>query len=704
MSIRERPQGEIGRITAQDDIDQGDPSQMAADELRQLVPLLSARQKSLEQENAKLRRISREKTRSQEEVLDLYDRSPVGDLSLNAAGAIVRANATAETLLGVVRSSLVGSPFLSFVNPDQQDVFMLHWSQAAQTAPQAPCILGLRRSDGSRCDVQVLSATDQATPNGGLRMVLIPVGADVERSGLPHRHDAIRQAVSFAAKILLRTSAWQRHTHEILERLGRAAHASRVFLCENERNDTGKVLARQHDEWLAPELVSTLTGSPQWNLEYHRAGLGRWADALGRGEVVIAHVAELAPQEAAELDLRRIRSLVVLPVFVGQEWWGFLGLGESREERVWSAADIDSLKTATGTLGAAIQREQTERTLLESERRYRSIFNGVEVSIWEQDYSEVLEALHKLKMSGVDDLSRYLQNDPEAACELASLIRVNDVNEATLRLFEARDKQELIAAPGTIFAASSRQLFVDVLCAIAEGRSRFRAETRCRTLGGRELTALLSMPIPRSDSGFQHVTLSLLDITERKQQEEQIWRQANYDALTGLPNRTLFMHRLAQTVNDRRRSNEGGALMFIDLDRFKWVNDNLGHAAGDDLLRQVAGRLSRCVRESDVVSRLAGDEFTIILSDVTESSVAGPVAEKVLAALARPFRLQETREIRISGSIGVTFCPADSSDLDTLLRYADAAMYRAKAAGANTYRFFRREEDTTFRKQLPPVT
>ncbi len=185
------------------------------------------------------------------------------------------------------------------------------------------------------------------------------------------------------------------------------------------------------------------------------------------------------------------------------------------------------------------------------------------------------------------------------------------------------------------------------------------------------------------------------DITKRKRDEEQIWRQANYDALTGLPNRSLFLDRLSQAVADARRNRNALALMFVDLDHFKLINDTLGHSVGDLLLQEAGRRLGACVRDNDTVSRLGGDEFTIVLKRIDSaqgaaSVAAATVAEKVIGALARPFWL-DGNQFAIGASIGITIFPDDATDEGTLLRNADMAMYRAKETGRNTFAFFTRD-------------
>ncbi|MEW8626524.1 MAG: EAL domain-containing protein [Candidatus Thiodiazotropha sp.] len=176
-------------------------------------------------------------------------------------------------------------------------------------------------------------------------------------------------------------------------------------------------------------------------------------------------------------------------------------------------------------------------------------------------------------------------------------------------------------------------------------------------------------------------------LEERKDYEDQIWQQANFDSLTGLSNRNLFLDRLDHALAYAQRQQALVALLFIDLDRFKYVNDALGHATGDQLLQEAARRLRLCVREMDTVSRLGGDEFTVILPAINEGQSVARVASSILSELSRPFDLA-AQETHVSASIGITIYPQDGSDSGMLLQNADTAMYQAKEEGRNTYRFF----------------
>jgi diguanylate cyclase (GGDEF)-like protein/PAS domain S-box-containing protein len=189
------------------------------------------------------------------------------------------------------------------------------------------------------------------------------------------------------------------------------------------------------------------------------------------------------------------------------------------------------------------------------------------------------------------------------------------------------------------------------------------------------------------------------DITEHRQAMDRLHYLANYDTLTGLPNRVLLQDRLNQAMLEADRRDRLVAVMFLDLDRFKLINDTLGHETGDALLKQVAERLRTCVRTSDTISRLGGDEFTIVLANVAHVNDVAHVAQKIIDCFAVPFHLQG-RELFISPSIGITLYPFDDNDLDSLLRNADAAMYHAKELGRNTFQFYTAELNRRTAKRL----
>ncbi|GAB1049080.1 MAG: hypothetical protein SPiTSB_33730 [Shewanella algae] len=209
-----------------------------------------------------------------------------------------------------------------------------------------------------------------------------------------------------------------------------------------------------------------------------------------------------------------------------------------------------------------------------------------------------------------------------------------------------------------------------------------------RCSDGRKIMIWLSINTIHStdDTPLRRVAL-FSDITDKKQNERLIWRQANYDALTGLPNRRMFTEHLGNEIRKAKRHGHGFALLFLDLDFFKEVNDTLGHDMGDLLLVETSERLQACVRESDVVARLGGDEFTLLLSDVQDHNGVERVANHILSSLAEPFKLGDETAF-ISASIGITLYPDDGQTVELLLKHADQAMYAAKDQGRNRFNYF----------------
>lgn len=188
----------------------------------------------------------------------------------------------------------------------------------------------------------------------------------------------------------------------------------------------------------------------------------------------------------------------------------------------------------------------------------------------------------------------------------------------------------------------------------------------------------------RSNPGFIAI---IRDITERKQAEQRLVYLAQYDALTGLPTRMLFHDRATQALARADREEKLVAIMYLDLDHFKHINDGMGHHAGDELLKAVAKRITSCLRNVDTVSRMGGDEFTVILESIPHIDSATIVAEKILDVMQEPFHL-DGHEVHVTASIGITLYPMDDKDLANLVKDADQAMYRAKQAGRNNYQLF----------------
>jgi diguanylate cyclase (GGDEF)-like protein/PAS domain S-box-containing protein len=232
----------------------------------------------------------------------------------------------------------------------------------------------------------------------------------------------------------------------------------------------------------------------------------------------------------------------------------------------------------------------------------------------------------------------------------------------------------------------------------------WRGELWQRRKDGEEFLSWLELAEVRDAHGTRtHFVGVLADITDRKRAEQELRYLANYDTLTGLPNRTLLGERLGHAIMRARRNGRRVAVLFLDLDRFKHVNDSMGHAAGDRMLKAAGTRLRAHVRDADTVARLGGDEFTVVLEDVHDGAEAERIAQKLLQVFAEPLELDAGQEVVISPSIGISLYPDHAQVPTDLLKYADTAMYQAKESGRNTYKVYTSEMDSAARQRATMV-
>lgn len=269
------------------------------------------------------------------------------------------------------------------------------------------------------------------------------------------------------------------------------------------------------------------------------------------------------------------------------------------------------------------------------------------------------------------------------------------VNENFTRITEYRTDQIIDQLPAVLTARLHEESFYFEIMQALQHQGRWEGEIWLQRKSGEAFPSWAGITaVQDSEGDLVSYVCFFVDISERKASEARIQSLAYYDVLTGLPNRTLFQDRLQAALQLASRRDEWVAVLFLDLDRFKPINDSLGHAAGDTVLKDVARRLRRCVRESDTVSRMGGDEFTILLTGLTDRdgalSACMHVAEKILLALGPAFVLQE-REFFVSASIGIALAPQDGDEGSVLLKNADTAMYHAKAMGKDTFQFYQSE-------------
>lgn len=308
--------------------------------------------------------------------------------------------------------------------------------------------------------------------------------------------------------------------------------------------------------------------------------------------------------------------------------------------------------------------------------------NEVVLHVLWRDIAERQAAEHRLRL-----LASVFERSGEAIMICDRDNRILEVNQAFSRLTgytpdDVRGQNPRILASGRTTAEEYRAMWQTI-----NDESFWQGEVWDKRKDGSFCPKWLTISaVGNGDGKIDYYIGSFTDMTERKVAQERINHLALHDTLTGLPNRYNLQGRLDQALATARRDAGHLALMFIDLDRFKNINDTLGHHVGDGLLREVASRLTASVRDNDVVARLGGDEFVVVLTGI-KATAAGSVANKILKTLGLRYRI-ESHELHATPSIGIAIFPDDGDNAETLMRNADTAMYYAKSAGRNNMRFF----------------
>ena len=419
-------------------------------------------------------------------------------------------------------------------------------------------------------------------------------------------------------------------------------------------------------EWVAPGIPGEMNNLQQ----IPSTTIPVLLEKLKRKErVVLPNIAALDESWAAEKALlaeQDIQSLLALPIFSGDRLVGLIGFDSVRHTRDWSEEETALLQALGDLIGMAIERRDKTRQLRASEDLRTHAEALASMGSWEwvvgSDRFEASAEWRRVTGCGDGPLTReqVLRLTPED--ERWKVVEA--LNEA-VRDGHAYDIEHRIVRPD-----NGEQRWVAVhaeLVDIGEGRERLR--------------------------GFAQ------DITERKAAEEKLFRLAHYDSLTGMPNRVLVLDRLQQALKRARRKGTQVAVLFLDLDHFKKVNDTLGHDAGDQALVDAAARLQALFRAQDTVARMGGDEFVIVLDDFERVSDVIGSTSKIVEAFKQPLGVG-TREFMLTASIGIALSPHDGTTAPDLLRNADTAMYHAKSGGRDGYQFFTRSMNEAVERQL----
>ncbi|NRT55579.1 two-component system response regulator [Sphaerotilus uruguayifluvii] len=438
-----------------------------------------------------------------------------------------------------------------------------------------------------------------------------------------------------------------------------------------ERTASDVDLLRRHLRQQAPHILVEAVGSAAEVL----AALDRGgADALGPIDVLLLDYL-LPGMNALELvqEVREKRGLD-LPIVVvtgqGDETAAAqaIKLG-AHDYLVKRDLSLPRLHIALESAFLRVQLERERRALAESERRFRELAATIDDVVWLSDPDE----------------RRLLYVSP--AIERIWGMPVEEMMKDWRLWFAQIHPEDIEAVRAAVVDASPH-------------RGNYELRFRMRRPDGQLRHVLLRSFAVQDEHGNTVRRAGIAqDVTEQHLQDARIQHLAYHDPLTDLPNRMLMLDRMERGLAQAQRHHRALALLFLDLDRFKTINDTLGHLVGDELLRQVAQRLRQLLPPDVTIARLGGDEFLVLVEDLDDAAQAARIADELMGALDLPFEI-DAQDLHVSASVGVSLYPRDSSDAQTLLKYADTALYKAKAAGRNTYCFFSPEMDAQAHERL----
>jgi diguanylate cyclase (GGDEF)-like protein/PAS domain S-box-containing protein len=478
------------------------------------------------------------------------------------------------------------------------------------------------------------------------------------------QRDALLHAVAVSATDLLTAPSIDDAIPRALAMVGKALQVDRVIVLERLQKSPAVPILRY--VWHAPGVKVLLDRGFFDNPLLWSPEIVEWRSPLNVGRVVKADL-QTAPGDVRKvMELLENKSTLIVPITVGGRFWGQIGFDNCKSERSWPDFEIDIITTLGDLIGNAIQRDRYVTEITNANR----IVQNTPTILYRLRGEPSLPMIYisqNVKLFGYEPA--MLVESPHLYQELIHPDDIEAVREKQAQLLESD---------------SPRGAFeFRMLTSLGDYRWLENRYSQIRDAAGR-LTEIEGL---------------LIDITERKIAEEKISQLARTDPLTGLANRNTFIERLQQSFVGARHGAPSFALLYIDLDRFKDINDTLGHPVGDSLLIEVSERIKHCIRDTDLAGRLGGDEFAILQAELSESADAGTLADKIRDALAKPIRI-DSNTLQLTVSIGIAVYGSEAKVAEELLAQADIALYRAKEEGRDQYRFHTEELDIEVREQV----
>ncbi|MBS4040113.1 MAG: EAL domain-containing protein [Flavobacteriales bacterium] len=561
----------------------------------------------------------------------------------------------------------IGSNFINYVYPEDREGNMALFLPLMERKKDY-CRYETRyvKKDGGYCWIEVfarLILDDKGNSIGTTGTLMDITKRKLIEEELLNR-DRLLHGISESRAILLKTVDLDKALNMVLEVLGKAALTDRVYIFQNYLNPkTKKLEASQRYEWCNIVIEQQNISFNLQNICYDEMGIMRWFNTLSGGSEISGNVCDLPIAEREVLEPLGIKTLAVVPIFVESNFWGFLCFDASSHNRSWSNSEIKLLSTVAASIGGAIKRVQDEeniQTLLKSDLK--------------QTVQNLQNLVFKCKRSQEGDIYFTLFEG-----KLAEKIGLS-----TDIVYQKKLTEVLKAKSNASILENFNRAFEGHVC-------YFEMQSG-------DITYYTSLSPIFNEKEVVEIVGSSIDITSLKVAEKKIRQLAYHDMLSGLPNRRFFKEHLNYMLSHANRNRKKLAVMFLDLDRFKLINDTLGHAVGDELLRKVANRIKQTINEDEIVARMGGDEFIIAFPEVIDRNIAR-MAQDIINAFREPFNLED-RELFITTSIGISLYPEDGQDIDSLIKNADSAMYRAKENGRNNYQYYTEDMNISAIKRL----
>jgi diguanylate cyclase (GGDEF)-like protein/PAS domain S-box-containing protein len=636
------------------------------------------------------------------------------------------------------------------------------------------------RKDGTHVPVSIAVSLTRGTDGSvtGASFIARDISERGQAATALAYRDRLLHAAMMGTGMLVKDQSLELGMPNALRAVGEAMQVDRVVVIQALPDQLPPMALRHH--WEVPGIEVSMTDAGLAGTQIEPGVIAEWIAHFQGGQPMLMQLAASEGANWSTLQRFKTKSMLMLPIFVRDRFWGVIGADACKAARQWDVSEIDMLRTFAGIAGTLIERHDTWLALEASEGRFRILNATAQDAIatteeaglitqWNQAAERMFgysaaEAIGK----NAKELLSLPGRDREAdALQAAAHAPLGRTSESTLRRKDGTAIAVEISVSGALFGGrweviailrdittrrnaaaklafanlllktqmeasldgilivdpnlkiiSFNQRFVD-MWKLSPGdlavennpnvAAKISASARDPEKHTARVAYLFAHPGEDSHDDYQttdgrfinRYTVTLYtpareylgrawfyrDVSEQKRAEAHAVRLARFDVLTGLANRSVFVEALQHSIAAARRGEKGFAVLYLDLDHFKDVNDTLGHPVGDELLKSVAERLRANIRATDTVARFGGDEFAVVVADVTDPAAAAILAEKLIKAIAVSFAIQGS-DIHTSVSIGIATYGADAPDAESLLSHADVALYRAKSDGRGAYRFF----------------